>query len=363
MPNTTNTGRARATGKVGGARMSMPQATGMVRTSDATEFARTERQRLPSEIQRARLLAAAIRAIDELGCAKVSIADITDRAKISRRTFYEHFPNGKACLQAAFAEIAQRVEVELVAGELDDLEWRERMRRGLWIILSFFEREPVLARVGIVQALRAEPQLLAEREALFSRLSAAVDEGRQQGPRAAQCSPLTAEGLVGAVFTILYKRVLSEDTQPLTTLFGELMGTIVLPYLGATAARRERARPTPAPLRPSEQGELGSEQFATNPLENIQMRITYRTMRVLECVGSDPGASNRQVADRAGIPDPGQVSKLLARLEGIGLLTNSGKRAPKGAPNEWHLTPTGERVVRSVGAYGGGLHGVGVKQA
>jgi AcrR family transcriptional regulator len=362
MGSTTNTDRVRATGGIGGERVRKPRASA-TGPNGGVKRARAERQRLPSEIQRTRLLAAAIRAIDELGYAKAAIADVTERAKVSRRTFYEHFDNGEACLQAAVEDIVAMVEHELDAAELEQLEWRERMRQGLWIILSFFDREPVLARVCIVQALRAEPRLLAEREALFARLSAEVDKGRLQGKRAEGCTPLTAEGLIGAIFTILYKRVLSEEPEPLTALFGELMGMIALPYLGAAAARRERARPQPQPIPLGEQDGLGSERFATNPLQSIHMRITYRTMRVLESVGSTPGASNRQVGNGSGIQDPGQVSKLLARLEGIGLLTNSGKQAPKGAPNEWHLTPTGERVARSVGAYGGGINGVEAKQA
>ena len=41
------------------------------------------------------------------------------------------------------------------------------------------------------------------------------------------------------------------------------------------------------------------------------MRLTYRTVRVLGAVGEHPGASNREIAERAGISDQGQISKLL----------------------------------------------------
>ena len=36
---------------------------------------------------------------------------------------------------------------------------------GLCMILSFFDREPVLARVCVVQALRGGPRVLERREA------------------------------------------------------------------------------------------------------------------------------------------------------------------------------------------------------
>jgi DNA-binding IclR family transcriptional regulator len=75
------------------------------------------------------------------------------------------------------------------------------------------------------------------------------------------------------------------------------------------------------------------------------MRVTYRTARVLEGVAGCPGASNRLVAERAGIHDPGQVSKLLARLKRLGLLLNTGEGRVKGEPNAWSLTPLGERLA------------------
>ncbi len=77
------------------------------------------------------------------------------------------------------------------------------------------------------------------------------------------------------------------------------------------------------------------------------MRLTYRTARVLEAVVQHSGASNRLIGELAGIPDQGQISKLLARLQGLGLLTNTAGRDAhiKGAANAWILTELGEQVT------------------
>ena len=75
--------------------------------------------------------------------------------------------------------------------------------------------------------------------------------------------------------------------------------------------------------------------------------MTYRTARVLECIERQPAASNRDVADNAGVKDPGQISKLLARLERLGLVENTGEGAhAKGEPNAWALTPLGKQVAQ-----------------
>ena len=132
---------------------------------------------------------------------------------------------------------------------------------------------------------------------------------------------------------------------------------IVLPYLGPAAARREQALPAPVAVSPRAGAapRVALRGRWRDPLESVPMRLTYRTSRVLEGVaelaarGSDP--SNREVADFAGIHDAGQVSKLLRRLERLGLFANSGAGHAKGEPNAWRLTPQGEQVARSIRAH------------
>jgi DNA-binding PadR family transcriptional regulator len=78
------------------------------------------------------------------------------------------------------------------------------------------------------------------------------------------------------------------------------------------------------------------------------MRLTYRTVRVLMGIAGHPGASNRTVAHASGISDQGQISKLLARLESLGLAENTGRGHPKGAPNAWRLTARGQEVEGAI---------------
>lgn len=80
------------------------------------------------------------------------------------------------------------------------------------------------------------------------------------------------------------------------------------------------------------------------------MRLTYRTMRVLAAVASQPGSSNRTIAEAAGIKDKGQTSKLLARLAGLGLIESVGNGRAHGTPYAWKFTPRGERFWREIGA-------------
>jgi DNA-binding MarR family transcriptional regulator len=118
---------------------------------------------------------------------------------------------------------------------------------------------------------------------------------------------------------------------------------IVLPYLGPAAARKELSRPVPKVPVKRDRGER-------DPISRLDMRLTYRTVRVLLAVAAQPGDSNRGVAARAGIGDQGQISKLLARLEKLGLVLNKSAMPGTGAPNVWVLSKQGEEVHTALAA-------------
>ncbi len=305
------------------------------------------------EVQRSRLLVAAAATIDELGYERTSVQRITGRARVSRRTFYELFGNLDACLVGLIDEVVGRVEREFAAASLERLGWRERVRGGLWVILSFLEEEPVLARICVVQALGGGPRVLERREQLLACLAGVLDGGRFEGPRGVECSLVTAEGLVGGVFGVVFARLRSGDRRLLTGLLGELMGMIALQYLGPRAARREQQRSAPA-LRPVSRSHAGvgagGARGEPDPLGEVPMRLTYRTARVLQYIAERPFASNRMVGDHAGIADPGQISKLLRRLERLGLTVNTGGGHLSGEPNAWELTPLGGQVTQRLDA-------------
>ena len=299
-------------------------------------------------MQRARLLAAAAVSIAELGYARTSVAHITSRARVSRRTFYDLFENREECLIGVMEGAVERVTSEIAALDLTGLGWRERVRSGLFVILSFLDREPMLARVCVVQALQGGPRVLAWREEILERLTGIVDQGRGESARARICTVLTAEGLVGAAFAIVHVRLSARDREePLSGLLSELMSMIVLPYLGPEVARREQRRSLPRATRVArDNGRVAA--IEQDPLREIPMRLTYRTARVLQAAAAHPGASNRHLGEQAGTHDQGQISKLLGRLQRLGLVQNAGGGQAKGEPNAWRLTALGERVTRQL---------------
>ncbi|HEY2767376.1 MAG TPA: TetR/AcrR family transcriptional regulator, partial [Solirubrobacteraceae bacterium] len=299
------------------------------------------------------------------GAANLTVAHIVARAGISRRTFYEIFEDREACLLAALDDAVVRAAAVLVPAYEGETKWRERIRAALAALLVFLDEEPALGRLCVIEALGAGGRALELRARYMKVLVAAVDAGRAQAVKGRQPPPLTAEGVVGAVFSIVHTRMLAigardevrrdevrrndarraarrdaREAEPLSALLGPLMGVIVLPYLGQAAAQKELDVPVPvcAPKHSPRR----------DPFAGLDMRLTYRTIRVLMAAAEHPGASNRVVAEDSGITDQGQISKLLARLEGLGLILNSARGHAKGEPNAWELTARGREVERAM---------------
>jgi AcrR family transcriptional regulator len=297
-----------------------------------------------TEIQRSRILGAAVDAVEEVGYARMTVEQVISRARVSRKTFYEIFADREDCFRAAFEQAL--AQARLLASEAFAREsgWREGIRSGLARLLMFMDEEPVLARLCVVEALAADGRVLERRARVLDELAEIIDHGRRSTNATREPPQVTAEGIVGGVFSVLHTRLLEDDRQPLTGLLGSLMSMIVLPYLGARAASRELDRPAPKIPR-----DLPPRQPASSkdPLEGLNMRLTYRTVQVLMVIAEHPGASNREIAKGSGIVDQGQISNLLTRLARLDLLENHGEGQKNGAANAWQLTARGAKLERA----------------
>jgi AcrR family transcriptional regulator len=308
-----------------------------------------------SEVQRSRVLGAARRVVSEHGYEGMSVARVTGRAGVSRRTFYDLFEDRDDCFLTLFTRAVEVARDRVVPAYESQGSWAAGVRRALAELLGLLDEEPAIGRVLLVDALRAGPRVLARRAEVLTAVSAVVDRDGAAASTAKGFASLTGEGVTGGVLGVIHSRLLQNDSTPLSGLLSQLTSMIVLPYLGPSAARRELERPV-------SQAEAGSEteaalpadtvakQRARDPLEGLEMRVTYRTLRVLDVIAAQPGVSNRIVADEAGISDQGQVSKLLARLERLGLIGNTGHGQPSGEPNAWRLTPRGQEIHDATGA-------------
>jgi AcrR family transcriptional regulator len=146
-------------------------------------------------------------------------------------------------------------------------EWQAQVRAGLGALLACLDEEPALRRLVFLEALAVGPRVLERRTEVLKQLAAVIDGGRAGGLAPEGLPWLTAEGLLGAVFGVIYMRLFRHRPE-LVELLDSLTATIVFPYRGRAAGAREFAH-TPARRRgtTSPRGAQGSHDpaQATHP--------------------------------------------------------------------------------------------------
>jgi AcrR family transcriptional regulator len=296
------------------------------------------------------------------GVASVTVARVIARARVSRRLFYELFADVEDCFLATFDWAVEQGRVLSTEAYSSEKDWRSGIRGALAALLRFFDEQPLLAQLCVVHAAGGGPRVLERRSQVVGELCGVVDRGRTEASSSRVPGPVVAEGVVGAVLAVLYTRLLARGTSavdgyppseagetPLIELHGELMSLILLPYLGAGVAGRELHRPAPPLRAPSKSLEASVLDTPGAAATARGARLTYRTVCVLRAIAELPAASNREVAERAGIVDQGQISKILTRLEYQGLVVNRGGSGPaRGTPNSWWLTTRGEALEQEL---------------
>lgn len=302
------------------------------------------------EIQRARILTAMTELVRERGVAAINVGHVVGRSGVSRRTFYELFSDREDCLLAAFDQALGCAAAVVRPAYQATGPWEQRIRAGLAALLGFLDEEPAVGGLLVVDSLAAERPVLERRAKVVDALINAVHQGgaRPRGGPERRPTRMVAEGAVGAVLAVIHARLSVGDLKPLVGLLNQLMGMIVLPYCGPEAAECELRRRAPSPRR------RPAPAAPADPLRELGMRLTYRTVRVLFAIAEHPRASSREVADASGITDQGQMSKLLWRVEHLGLIANGAEGHARGEPNAWSLTPRGQQVQRAIRAQTGG---------
>jgi AcrR family transcriptional regulator len=155
------------------------------------------------EDPRSRMLGAMLECVGEQGYSPTVVADVIARAVASRKTFYEHFEDRRACFLALSDEIGsewtQRVATacEPAAGEDDDRSPIDPLVAELFALGC---ERPAALRLVAVELTAAGAAGIARRERLLAQLAEPLlaELGEQPSSR------LLARSMVGAMLRMLY---------------------------------------------------------------------------------------------------------------------------------------------------------------
>jgi len=180
---------------------------------------------------RGRLLGGLALAIVEKGYAATTIADVVRHARVSKRTFYEHFADKEACYLALYAAVNDHLlaVIEQAAGAPGS--WRARIEAAARAYLSELAAQPALTRTFLVEIQAAGPRALAARRAMHERfaehLRALTAQTAAGEPGIAPLSPALATAVVGGLNELMLQAVEDERTDALADLTGVATELIV----------------------------------------------------------------------------------------------------------------------------------------
>ena len=120
---------------------------------------------------RGRLLAGMVEAIAEVGFTDLTIADIVRRARVSKRTFYEHFATKEACFLALYERESLALVGAIEAATADLSPGVARISTGTAVYLAAIGASPRHARTLLIEILHVGAEGLALRRQVLLRFA------------------------------------------------------------------------------------------------------------------------------------------------------------------------------------------------
>jgi AcrR family transcriptional regulator len=173
--------------------------------------------------QRARLYGAMIESVSQRGYHTTTVAHVIALAGVSRRAFYEQFPNKQECFLATHDMVVASVRKRALDAWLGERGWANRMHGACKALLDNVAEYPKGPRLVLVDALGVGSQARERMQLtglMFERLLAAAVAVSPDGVRFPQP---TSRGIVGGVRHVVFMRVLENRERELFGLTDEVL--------------------------------------------------------------------------------------------------------------------------------------------
>jgi AcrR family transcriptional regulator len=182
-----------------------------------------------------RILRAAAACIGTHGYAATTVAQIARMARISQRTFYEHFEGKEAATVAALDSSGAQILAATGPAIRRESDWRLAVHSALSTMCGFMAAEPDFARLRTAEVYAAGPAALEARdlagaELLGALLSAAPAEIK------AKAEPLLLELSAAAIYALLYDCMAKKGPEELPRVAPYVTYLTLMPLIGAKEA-------------------------------------------------------------------------------------------------------------------------------
>jgi AcrR family transcriptional regulator len=283
--------------------------------------------------QRERLFGAMVAVVAEKGYQATTVADLVELSGVSSRTFYDLFPDKRACFMAAMetmVEAAVAAAADAVSGRSRKGgrgSWEARARAGSRAFAEIVVAQPAAARMCLVEAYAAGPKALAPLEEATAGFEALAQQMLAQSPQRAEMPAEMTSAYIGAIQEIVRMRLLAGREAELPGLMDELWDLI------------GSYRPPPKPLR------LTGRLPAARPESLEAHDRAERALRAFAIVVAEQGYAEttvEQVVRRASMSTTtfyahfkGKEDALMAALDSAGAQMGAAIRPAVRRASDW----------------------------
>ncbi|MCH8496861.1 MAG: TetR/AcrR family transcriptional regulator [Marinobacter sp.] len=171
---------------------------------------------------RERLIAALADVLEHKHFHQITLADIAAAARVSRRTFYEHFHSKEECLLALCEDVGQYIMTAIQAACPPGKSWREQVSHTTRAYLSAVQARPLLMRALYLELAALGTAGLAMRqqvaEGFAGFLQSQIELQRQRGEPLQPLSLPMGVAVVAGINELILHRLSNDQSADLLAL-------------------------------------------------------------------------------------------------------------------------------------------------
>jgi AcrR family transcriptional regulator len=191
---------------------------------------------------RLRLLDGIAKAVAAKGYAATTIADIVAQARVSKRTFYQHYSGKEACFSALYVAASTRALHVLQDALSEELPWEAQVERAISAYFATLAENHERARTLYIEVLRMGLPGLVLRRASHARFATWIVEvvaAKSTLNETQRTMALSlAEAVVGGIHELVLKALEGERTEDLSLLVAPASRLVLAVFGGGVSTQR-----------------------------------------------------------------------------------------------------------------------------
>jgi AcrR family transcriptional regulator len=254
--------------------------------------------------QRSRIYGAMIESVAQRGYQATTVAHVIALAGVSRRAFYELFPNKEHCFLGTYDIVVAQYRKRVLEAWMSERGWANRLHASCKVLLDDAARSPKGPRLVLVDALGIGPKARERMQLAGFTFERIVATCLQVAPDEVAFPQLTSRAVVAGVRHVVFTRLLERRHRELLGLTDEVLDWIEAYRVPPGARLRTLTLAAPAHLPPAPAAFLTREDKRARVLGSV-VHLTldegYASLtdpQIAQFAGVSTEAFHRQFANK-----------------------------------------------------------------